>query len=507
MVQLKKVASSVVASLTTTAVVFGMIGGMMITQKEVKAANYSSNKGKVTIYEDGTVTVDFTLSEVDQTQVLYGFGICLFDEKPDLLSNDKLVNSGNIFYDSEECKHVYHQELANPIPEGTYDDTFTLTYAPTSNDIIGFDANGNQTLREGGVSLADALKTGKDWYVVVGVRTTFGGVWHTNCDLYLGQISDVAGGENFVPHEHSWNYDVEDNKIFAWCDEEKLECGNYGTGKQDAKLIDVLTADNAVYSGDPYNGASKTDNITGVTGATQTEIVYYKTDESGKTTGGDKLDTPPTDAGNYYVAFSIVDNGKEYTAVKSFDITPFDISTGTCNTEIGGAGTDSIPKTITVTVDGKEKTLTVGTDCNVEVGDKTVTITGQGNFTGVITLDKKVTDSGDDTKTTDLNQSGQTTNTDNDSNDTALTDEDGDNDDDANLDEDDADEEDDDDSDDADDDGTPVKDADGSSAVSTGATTSPVTGYDSLVNVILVIMLFALVGMGSSAFAMRKKED
>ena len=498
-----------------------VVGIMPFMSQSVKAANYSYNKGSVTINSDGSVTIDFTLAEVDQTQILFGFGLCLFEEKPDLLDNDKLVNSGNTFYDSDVCKHVYHQELANPIPEGTYDDTFKITYPAGSLDIIGFNENGDQISRDAGLNLKEALESGKDWYIVVGVRTSFGGVQHTNCDLYLGQVSDLSGGDNFIPHEHHWNYGVKENKIYAWCDSEKLKCEYYATNQDDAKLLDTLTADDMVYTGEPYDKATVTNNITSVTGATMSKITYYKDGGDG-TTVGEPLEVPPTDVGNYYVTVTLTDDQKNtYTAKKTFEITPVDISTGTIDTTIDDK--DNPPTTIKITLEGKERTLTVGTDCDIVADDTDsgkLKVVGKGNYTGTITTEVKKdttpgTSLGSGTTNTaggsgtniNTSQSGSTNTTDSNtitntastatstatststvSNDSEVH-EDVDEDADEDVDEEDGEK-----GDDNKDDG----DSSSTSYVTTTGT-SPVTGYDGIVRMMIILMIIGFIGAASSA--------
>jgi hypothetical protein len=493
-----------------------VIGIMPLAAKTVKAANYSYNKGSVTINSDGSVTIDFTLAEVDQTQVLYGFGLCLFEEKPDLLDNDKLVNSGNTFYDSDVCKHVYHQELAEPIPEGTYNDTFQITYPAGSLDIVGFDTNGGQISRDAGLNLKEALDSGKDWYIVVGVRTSFGGVQHTNCDLYLGQVSDITGGDNFVPHEHHWNYGVKENKIYAWCDSEKLKCEYYATNQDDAKLLDTLTADDMVYTGEPYVGGTVTNNIADVTGATMSTITYYNSN-------GDVLDTPPTNVGDYYVTVTLTDGqGGAYTAKDTFTITPVDISSGTINTDI--TDKNNPPATIKITLDGKERTLTVGTDCDIVFDDadpSKVKVVGKGNYTGTITTEIKkdnssLTNGGATNNTnggsaTNISQGGSTntttsntaTTTSTTATNTTATNTVAENttvaQDDEDVDEEDADDEEDEDDEDA------IDTSNGNSGSTTSTTSytttggSPVTGYDGIVRVMMIIMMIGLAGTVASA--------
>ena len=109
-------------------------------------------------------------------------------------------------------------------------------------------------------------------------------------------------------HAHTWSYSASENTITAKCTSDK-DCGYYSTG-----LTATLNVKESVpYSGKAYDGASVTNNITSVTGASAGSIKYVGRDGTTYT----ESTTAPTNAGKYTAKVTI--GGK--TASADFEIT------------------------------------------------------------------------------------------------------------------------------------------------------------------------------------------
>lgn len=92
----------------------------------------------------------------------------------------------------------------------------------------------------------------------------------------VNYAEDGNGGYLYLwKHTHAWRYSSDGNKIIAKCSDS--ECGN--------ELELSLTAEDSVYSGEAYNGATVENNISYVTGK-PADIVYYLGDETTKTNAG-----------------------------------------------------------------------------------------------------------------------------------------------------------------------------------------------------------------------------
>lgn len=113
------------------------------------------------------------------------------------------------------------------------------------------------------------------------------------------------------PHEHSWTYSLDSSKknvIKAYCKTDD-DCKYEGEGNA---LTLTLTANNMTYSGNPYNQATKTENISTVTGASL--IIQYIGRDG---TVYNESETAPTNVGKYTAKVSIGD----VTASADFEIT------------------------------------------------------------------------------------------------------------------------------------------------------------------------------------------
>lgn len=117
----------------------------------------------------------------------------------------------------------------------------------------------------------------------------------------VNYAEDGNGGYLYLwRHTHAWRYSSDGNKIIAKCSDS--ECGN--------ELELSLTAEDSVYSGEAYNGATVENNISYVTGK-PADIVYYLGDETTKTNAGNSgaasEGAAPVNVGNYVIKVSVED--------------------------------------------------------------------------------------------------------------------------------------------------------------------------------------------------------
>ena len=117
----------------------------------------------------------------------------------------------------------------------------------------------------------------------------------------VNYAEDGNGGYLYLwKHTHAWRYSSDGNKIIAKCSDS--ECGN--------ELELSLTAEDSVYSGEAYNGATVENNISYVIGK-PADIVYYLGDGTTKTNVGNSgvasEGTAPVNVGNYVIKVSVED--------------------------------------------------------------------------------------------------------------------------------------------------------------------------------------------------------
>lgn len=116
-------------------------------------------------------------------------------------------------------------------------------------------------------------------------------------------------------HNHTWQYSVSDNEVKAYCTNTQYaeECAY-----QSANAVTVsVTAEDVTYSGEAYQKAKKTDNISSVTGAAVSDIKYYSVSENGAESA---LAGAPVNAGNYKAKVTVTSGSSAYTAEKAFCI-------------------------------------------------------------------------------------------------------------------------------------------------------------------------------------------
>mgnify|MGYP004661339623 CR=1 FL=1 len=261
---------------------------------------------------DKSLTATFQVSSNNLD--MRGWLLCLMDSQPTCDSNSKLKDSKDVHpFNYANCKYYFFAPNTNKTG------TISVTWSSTAID----EKNSGKTLAE--------VIAEKDWYIVIGPRhynTGWGdsgigagtnGIWE-NCDYFVGKASTVIPG---ALHNHSWKYSLNgENSINATC-EGTGSCAYIGN----TYTCTLNATNNVMYSGNAYTGASETNNITGVTGASASAITYYLSDGSTQTTssnsGAGSVGGAPVNAGSYQAKISIggVTATASFTIVKA-DITP-----------------------------------------------------------------------------------------------------------------------------------------------------------------------------------------
>ena len=199
-----------------------------------------------------------------------------------------------------------------------------------------------------------------------------------------------------VSHVHDWQYEVgtgeNANQLFAFCNN-TTDAGSCQAQGDEHKKPLTLNADDAEYTGKPYTGASikSTDKTEWIKAGLDAPQIYYK---GTSVSGAEYASSPtaPTNAGTYKA--TITAGGK--TAEAEFTISPKFINTGS------GMSVTVSPKSYeytgdqiipAVVVKDGSKVLSSTTDytlsgasTGIAKGTYSVTITGDGNYTG--TTDK-----------------------------------------------------------------------------------------------------------------------
>ena len=132
----------------------------------------------------------------------------------------------------------------------------------------------------------------------------------------LGNRNQIVALKNIALHNHSWEYKQDTqttNKILAYCTQTKYKDGCSYQGKDHALTLD-LAAKDMEYTGNEYDKASVTNNISSITGATCGEIYYEGTNYEST--------TPPTNPGTYTASVTL----GGVTATKNFTIAKAKVS-------------------------------------------------------------------------------------------------------------------------------------------------------------------------------------
>ena len=130
----------------------------------------------------------------------------------------------------------------------------------------------------------------------------------------LGNRNQIVALKNIALHNHSWEYKQDTqttNKILAYCTQPEYKDGCSYQGKDHALTLD-LAAKDMEYTGNEYDKASVTNNISSITGATCGKIYYEGTNYEST--------TPPTNPGTYTASVTL----GGVTATKNFTISKLD---------------------------------------------------------------------------------------------------------------------------------------------------------------------------------------
>lgn len=130
----------------------------------------------------------------------------------------------------------------------------------------------------------------------------------------LGNRNQIVALKNIALHNHSWEYKQDTqttNKILAYCTQPEYKDGCSYQGKDHALTLDLVAKD-MEYTGNEYDKASVTNNISSITGATCGKIYYEGTNYEST--------TPPTNPGTYTASVTL----GGVTATKNFTISKLD---------------------------------------------------------------------------------------------------------------------------------------------------------------------------------------
>ena len=238
--------------------------------------------GKSATYaEDGTITVPYTYTDgaTADAEKVNRISFMITD-KAYTESNARVLSYGAL----QNIKDAYGNS-ASVIDTTTGTGTFAL-----SNGFV------NKTL-------------GKDYHLYILAEH----VSDTDATDYACDPVEITGIR--PEHNHTWKYSVSDNEVKAYCTNTQYaeECAY-----QSANAVTVsVTAEDVTYSGEAYQKAKKTDNISSVTGAAVSVIKYYSVSENGAES---ELTGAPVNAGNYKAKVTVTSDSSVYTAEKAFRI-------------------------------------------------------------------------------------------------------------------------------------------------------------------------------------------
>ena len=211
--------------------------------------------------------------------------------------------------------------------------------------------------------------------------------------------SDVTLVPEFASHTHQWSY-VKNGEcvIEAYCTTPSPQCSYYGTAETHENTLKLeLSVNNAIYTGNSYQGATVSTDA-GFPGTVSTnDIKYFQitTDSQGAVTEN-LLGSAPVNVGSYKAKITVGSGENSQTLEAAFQITPKTITDAmvTLNQdEFVISGSEQGP-TVTV-ADGTALTLdqdytVTGDDKQTARGTYTVIVEGKGNYTGCVTKTWKI---------------------------------------------------------------------------------------------------------------------
>ncbi|MGN1179792.1 MAG: hypothetical protein ACI4SD_01160 [Suilimivivens sp.] len=222
-------------------------------------------------------------------------------------------------------------------PSTITDDGFVTWGA--GNEFLWSDGNPHEITVEFDDGVVN-LNSQNTYYVYLWTRATSYGIYPDALVYTLktqgGKLEDSSGNTlvQADTHTHQWHYEAADNQISAWCTQTSSsdQCTYQG---QEKAIRFTLTASDMIHSGEPYGNAEKTDNITTVTGAVCSGIIYYNVDAEGNIIG-EALSSAPTEVGKYVATVTIEgQTAKAYFEIKAqtYNITVSDDGNGTASAD------------------------------------------------------------------------------------------------------------------------------------------------------------------------------
>ena len=204
---------------------------------ETKAADYTTSNRTITINQDKSVNVTFTVDGNTSDQIdIKGWLLCLFTTQPEYDPITRKITGSAASYPfvNSNCAHYYY--VANEADTGNINVTWAADAEDQKTD---WSVNG-QTEEPAGTTLADALQDANDYYMVIGPRhwhdNTWapkgdkhgqgndcddGGIWE-NCDYYMGRknniIHNFPSGEIYIDmtKNSDWQKDNPDFEVYFW---------------------------------------------------------------------------------------------------------------------------------------------------------------------------------------------------------------------------------------------------------------------------------------------------
>jgi uncharacterized repeat protein (TIGR02543 family) len=331
--------------------------GKTVTVDTSKASVTGNDNGNYSIsYATENVTANITKATVTVTAVAasktYG------DADPELTYTAGTLANGNSF--SGSLARVAGETV------GEYDITVG-TLSAGSNYTISF-TGAKFTINKATVTVSEAIAS-----------AVYNGTVQTAniSDTSLYTVSENKGGTNVG--DYKVKLTLRDSTNYAWSDSE---------GATKTLTFSITQATNEwttepSISGWTYGGIASTPAGAAKFGTVKVEYKAKGTEDSTYTT------TVPTNAGDYTVRFT-VEGTKDYTGLSEVrDLTINQKSITGAEITLDGTltynGTEQTQGIKSVTADGLTVTYTVSGDKQTNAGNYTLTVTGNGNFTGTAT--------------------------------------------------------------------------------------------------------------------------
>lgn len=211
--------------------------------------------------------------------------------------------------------------------------------------------------------------------------------------------SDVTLVPEFVSHTHQWSYVKSgEHVIEAYCTSDSPKCSYYGTEAVHEKTLKLeLSVNDAIYTGNSYQGATVSTDAGFPKVVTTNDIKYYQiaTGNNGTVTE-QPLDSAPVNVGSYKAMITVGSGAGSQTLEAAFRITPKSLTAEMVTLDHDEFVISESAQGPTVTVTdgtalslGQDYTVT-GNDKQTARGTYTVIVAGKGNYTGRVTKTWKI---------------------------------------------------------------------------------------------------------------------